>query len=90
MAERLDAGLAARFGGEEFVCLLPALDENAALLFVHSQREPLSQDRYGPLMFSGGIAQWRPHEDLSELLVRGDAAMYRAKHAGRDCVMPAE
>ncbi|MEO5962387.1 MAG: GGDEF domain-containing protein [Thermomonas sp.] len=89
LAERLGVGLAARLGGEEFVCLLPGLDENAALLFAHSLREPLSQDPDDPLTFSGGIAQWRPGEDISELLARGDAAMYRAKQAGRDRVMPA-
>ena len=49
----------------------------------------LAQDA-DPLTFSGGVAQWRPGEDLTELLARGDAAMYRAKQAGRDCVQTAD
>ena len=86
LGERLAAGMAARLGGEEFVCLLPGLDEHAALLFAHSLREALAQGA-DPLTFSGGVAQWRPGEDLTELLARGDAAMYCAKQAGRDCVL---
>lgn len=88
LAARIDVGFAARLGGEEFVCLLPGLDANAATLFAHSLRKALAQDP-DPLTFSGGIAQWHPGEDLTELLGRGDAAMYRAKQAGRDRVLPA-
>ncbi len=89
LGERLAAGMAARLGGEEFVCLLPGLDEHAAVQFAQSLREALAQDA-DPLTFSGGVAQWRPGEDLTELLARGDAAMYRAKQAGRDCVQTAD
>jgi diguanylate cyclase (GGDEF)-like protein len=86
LASRIDVGLAARLGGEEFVCLLPELDANAATLFAHALRDALAQAP-DPVTFSGGVAQWRPGEDLMELLARGDAAMYRAKQAGRDRVM---
>lgn len=89
LGERLAAGLAARLGGEEFVCLLPGLDTQETALFAQSLREALAVHP-DPLTFSGGIAQWRPGEDLTELLARGDAAMYRAKQAGRDRVLPAE
>jgi diguanylate cyclase (GGDEF)-like protein len=34
-----------------------------------------------------GVAEWRPgHDDLAQLLSRADAALYRAKQAGRDRV----
>lgn len=89
IGERLSAGLAARLGGEEFVCLLPGLDAQGTVLFAQSLRKALA-DGPDPLTFSGGIAQWQPGEDLTELLARGDAAMYRAKQAGRDRVMPAD
>lgn len=88
LKSRIRDGLAARLGGEEFICLLPGLDANAATLFAHSLREALVQDP-DPLTFSGRIAQWRTGEDLTDLLGRGDAAMYRAKQAGRDRVMTA-
>lgn len=77
------AGVAARLGGEEFVCLLPGLDAQATCDFATSLRESLLQPP-GPLTFSAGIAQWMPGESLAELLARGDAAMYRAKQSGRD------
>ena len=39
------------------------------------------------LTFSGGVAEWRLEESLPELLARGDAAMYRAKRAGRNRIL---
>lgn len=83
---RLCEGLAARLGGEEFVCLLPGLDKNDASDFAGTLRESL-RARPMPLTFSGGIAQWQPGESLHELLARADAAMYQAKKAGRDNIV---
>lgn len=89
LAAHINVGFTARLGGEEFVCLLPGLDADATTVFAQSLREALSKES-DPLTFSGGIAQWRPGEDLTELLGRGDAAMYRSKRAGRDRVMHAD
>jgi len=83
---RVGPGLAARFGGEEFVCLLPGMDADAATDFASELREALLLPP-DPLTFSGGIARWHPSESIHELLARGDAAMYRAKQAGRDRVL---
>lgn len=80
---RIGHGLAARLGGEEFVCLLPGMDTQAATLFAKSLREAMLEPPQ-PLTFSGGIVQWHPGEGMHELLARGDAAMYRAKQTGRD------
>lgn len=85
LRDRIGQGLAARLGGEEFVCLLPGMDTVAA----RGIADALAQDlRNGDpsLTYSGGIAQWRPEETLKDLLARGDSAMYRAKQAGRDTV----
>lgn len=79
-------GLAARLGGEEFVCLLPGMEALEALWFGEALRESLMHPP-GAISFSGGVVQWIPRESLAELLARADAAMYRAKQAGRDRVL---
>lgn len=86
LKERIGAGLAARLGGEEFVCLLPGLDKNDTSDFAGWLREALKSPPL-PLTFSGGIAQWHPDESLHDLLARGDDAMYQAKQGGRDNIV---
>lgn len=82
-----------RFGGEEFLVLLPTADLARARaeaeilrLQVRSQPLPLA-DQLLRLSVSIGVAEWAgPAEDLSRLLARADAALYRAKNGGRDRV----
>ncbi len=82
-----------RFGGEEFIVLLPqvSLTEAAAVAESLRQRfaaEPLPRpDGSLPLAASWGVAEWHgPAEESSRLLLRADQALYRAKQAGRDRV----
>lgn len=86
LRQSIGRGLAARLGGEEFVCLLPGMEAQEAVWFAEAIRDGLRQAP-GGITFSGGVAQWLPRESLAELLARGDAAMYRAKQAGRDRIM---
>jgi len=85
--------LVGRFGGEEFIVLLPA----AGLAQAQARAESLRQQvRSQPLLLgeqpvalsvSIGVAEWTgPAEDLSRLLARADDALYRAKRLGRDRV----
>ena len=69
----------ARYGGEEFALLLPHSDEEAALTVVERLLEvvPLGQTA------SAGVAVWDGTESAEALLARADAALYRAKGAGR-------
>jgi diguanylate cyclase (GGDEF)-like protein len=94
MAQALGpADLPGRFGGEEFVVLLPAarLEQAQAQAERLRQRvrgQPLELDG-GPLALSVsiGVAEWAgPDEDIARLLARADEALYRAKHQGRDRV----
>jgi len=80
-----------RFGGEEFVVLLPdtALDgaRAAASRLVDAVRHhkfAVRPDLSVGCSISVGIAQWKDGETFQQLLNRADAAMYHAKREGRD------
>ncbi len=82
-----------RLGGEEFALLLPETSLAEALVVAERLRLnvraiALTSDDGRPvsLRASIGVAQHRPPEPISTLLSRADAALYRAKHAGRDRV----
>ena len=86
----------ARFGGEEFLALLPGATLEAARPLAERLRgclgaEPIAFDAVEvPISASIGIAQWAdPQEDASRLLVRADAALYQAKLQGRNRVVEA-
>ncbi len=79
-----------RFGGEEFLILLPdtALNESAAVM-ARIKRElaaqPLGEkDASLKITFSGGVAQRADRESIEHLLARADAALYQAKRAGKN------
>jgi diguanylate cyclase (GGDEF)-like protein len=92
-----DVDRLARFGGEEFLVLLPDTLPAAALELAERLRHKLEslpmqwQGQSVPLTASIGVTQWRGHDDpVDALLVRADTALYRAKHAGRNRVVAAE
>jgi len=81
----------ARWGGDEFVIVLPqttlgeALDVAAGLRQVMEQLEPVGDCR---LTLSYGVVQWQEGEDPHALLARADKALYRAKAAGKNAIAP--
>lgn len=85
----------ARFGGEEFVLLLPEtsfLEAMGTLERLRSRlaHKPLVYDGRGILVtFSAGVARWQTGESQDELLARADRAMYQAKQAGKNRVVAA-
>lgn len=85
----------ARFGGEEFVALLPATAEQAAIAAERVRRGfAQAASEVGPhaigATVSVGIASAAATADVPALLIAADAALYRAKAAGRNCVALAE
>lgn len=84
-----DATAVARWGGEEFAILLPGLPAAAAAERIDALRQRMQEpalQRIAPnlrLGFSAGVAERRPGESAASLLQRADAALYRAKDAGR-------
>ena len=81
-----------RLGGEEFACLLPGTGPALAARFAEGVRDSVGRIAHGDfpdlrVSVSIGIATGRAGSDLDDLLRRADAALYRAKHGGRDQVM---
>ncbi len=82
-----------RFGGEEFIVLLPGVGLSQAAQTAETLRARLAaqqvQREGEPLWMSAsfGVAEWKgPREEPSRLLMRADQALYRAKRAGRNQV----
>ena len=82
-----------RFGGEEFLLVLPATPLRTAYRYLESLRRAVRaqpvETAAGPLgcTMSMGLAEWAGGDQtLHALLQAADAALYRAKAAGRDRV----
>lgn len=80
----------ARWGGEEFMLLLPGTPLDHASAVAESVRQRIGAAMIPGLRkvtISGGVTQYRPNEAASVLLKRVDDALYEAKSTGRDCVV---
>jgi len=83
-----------RYGGEEFVVLLPATPQEQASGLAQRLCEkvatlpPMWRDAPLPVTVSIGVAEWLGDGDgLPALMARADAALYRAKEDGRNRVV---
>jgi diguanylate cyclase (GGDEF)-like protein len=74
----------ARFGGEEFVVIMPHTDLAGSTVFAERFRVQ-SVDNL-PVTVSIGVAGALPNDSLQTLMTRADAALYSAKSSGRNCV----
>ncbi|MDI1259596.1 diguanylate cyclase [Aquabacterium sp.] len=83
----------ARWGGEEFLLLLPQTTEaeaRQALLRLRDEmhRYHWSQHAAGlSVTFSAGVCRHQPDHTLAQTLEQADQALYRAKASGRDCIL---
>jgi two-component system cell cycle response regulator len=81
-----------RYGGEEFLVVLPNCAAEAAREVAGRVRQHIGDEPIviAPIQVkvtaSIGVAQWRSGEDFLDLIHRADAAMYRAKQNGRNRV----
>lgn len=84
-----------RFGGEEFVILLPDTSSEKAVLVVTQVRRSLTkglflhENRRLLITFSAGVAQWQPGESQKSVITRADGALYSAKKNGKNQVVVA-
>lgn len=85
-----------RYGGEEFLLILPDADIKGAEFVIERLRlmigrSPLIYDQHRiEVTFSCGIARLKEGENGHSLVLRADRALYEAKRAGRNCTRIAE
>ncbi|MBB2494464.1 GGDEF domain-containing protein [Aquipseudomonas ullengensis] len=82
-----------RIGGEEFAAIFPGCDAQQALQVAERlQREvqrlqfTVDEQTFG-VTISQGLTSLAPGDDLDDLYIRADEAMYRAKHNGKNCIV---
>ena len=86
--------LLVRYGGDEFAVMLPEVDVDLAMTIAERVRQAVSGDTEEtgdsliqiPVNISMGVAELQKNSTLQTLLREADAALYRAKHAGRNVV----
>lgn len=79
-----------RWGGEEFLLILPNTSPEGALHVAEELRQAVQEyacPAYPhPISASFGVAHYRPQDTANSLIKRADIALYRAKHNGRNGV----
>jgi diguanylate cyclase (GGDEF)-like protein len=73
-----------RYGGEEFVVLMPETDLEGASHFANRVREKVQKTL--PVTISGGVTQAIDGDSCESIIARADAALYQAKTSGRNAV----
>ncbi|MGQ5525532.1 GGDEF domain-containing protein [Chitinimonas sp. PSY-7] len=85
-----EVDLAARFGGEEFVLLLPGTNVDGAMICAENLRISVQETQVSAfperLSASFGVAQYQVGDTIDSLLKRADEALYVAKNGGRNRV----
>ncbi|NNF66897.1 MAG: GGDEF domain-containing protein [Gammaproteobacteria bacterium] len=79
-----------RYGGEEFIVLLPETDLGGAYQCAERIRYVTEDEPFDDVLrvtVSSGVAEYRIGESVEDTLRRADAALYRAKDNGRNCVV---
>lgn len=80
----------ARWGGEEFVVLLPDSELSSALKLAETLRAKVAETSFDPVRqvtCSIGVARWNEGENSDQLLKRADEKLYIAKENGRNRVV---
>jgi diguanylate cyclase len=87
-----DTDFIARFGGEEFVALMPETSAKEAKLVAEKLRKKIESSPFNfkkepiQITISFGISEFGKHEAAEEVFARADKALYQAKDNGRNQV----
>lgn len=77
-----------RIGGEEFAVVIDTLSEQTALAYTQRLLDVVRHGAWSPVGFtiSAGLVPLAKGEPLSDILLRGDRCLYRAKQTGKNRV----
>ena len=85
-----ESDICGRVGGEEFAVLLPDTDLAQALVVAESLREKLAASHFefpdGPAAITASLGLAQFNGEVGDMMREADAALYRAKEAGRNRV----
>jgi diguanylate cyclase (GGDEF)-like protein len=82
-----------RYGGEEFLVILPGSDADQAIEVLDRIRRDFSlirfayEDTWFETTFSAGVSQFFPLSHAESMIKEADEALYDAKNSGRNCVV---
>lgn len=88
-----------RFGGEEFVILMPQCNKERAMDIAESIRVGVSKlrfkgaktgERLPKMIISLGVSEWQAEDELEHMIMRADHVLYEAKNNGRNQVRHAQ
>jgi len=85
-----DTDLFARWGGEEFIILLPGANLTSAIAIAEHKRKIIQAYAFGndlKVTCSFGAVTMQENDDQDTFLKRADEALYKAKNSGRNCVI---
>ncbi|WOE70318.1 GGDEF domain-containing protein [Hydrogenimonas thermophila] len=88
-----DLDFVGRWGGEEFLVVLPKTDKKGALQFAEKLREIVKKSKFMykdtriPITVSGGVADRASHSSIESMLKQADENLYKAKKGGRNKVV---
>ena len=92
-----ESDIVVRYGGEEFIAILPETDMKRAFVAIEAIRKmvetmeiSIEEDTVISITISIGIAEYNYNETLDQLIKRADEALYLAKKRGRNRVEMAE
>jgi diguanylate cyclase (GGDEF)-like protein len=85
-----ETDLCARYGGAEFLILMPETAAHDAILTLDRLRQQVSelkwQEMQRPVTISAGVVEWEPNKSLEQLIFLSDQRLLTAKNAGRNQV----
>jgi len=85
-----ETDIAGRYGGEEFMVILPSVGLEGGIAFAEKIRKEMESIKweYDGLVttISSGVAQYELGQSIPELIVRADGMLYKAKDNGRNRV----